>query len=62
MDIRRLRGARYQSCARRAASFAAWLRDHLGSSRPVFVSDNPAYDWQWIVGLFDLASVRPGSA
>jgi hypothetical protein len=30
-----------------AASFAAWLRGHLGDRRPVFVSDNPAYDWQW---------------
>jgi len=27
--------------------FAAWLAD-LGKGRPVFVSDNPAFDWQWI--------------
>ena len=29
-----------------AESFAAWLHEHFGNSRPVFVSDNPAYDWQ----------------
>ena len=27
-------------------AFAEWLRQFKG--RPVFVSDNPAYDWQWI--------------
>ena len=27
--------------------FEDWL-DSLGSGRPVFVSDNPAFDWQWI--------------
>lgn len=27
--------------------FEAWL-DSLGGGQPVFVSDNPAYDWQWI--------------
>jgi 3'-5' exoribonuclease Rv2179c-like domain len=40
-----------------AESFAAWLREHLGNSRPVFVSDNPAYDWQWIAGMFDRAGM-----
>ena len=27
--------------------FAAWLDQHV-NGRPVFVSDNPAYDWQFI--------------
>ena len=40
-----------------AESFAAWLREHLGNRRPVFVSDNPAYDWQWIAGMFDRAGM-----
>ena len=40
-----------------AESFAAWLRAHLVDRRPVFVSDNPAYDWQWIAGLFDRAGM-----
>jgi hypothetical protein len=29
------------------AYFEAWL-NNLGPGRRVFVSDNPAYDWQWI--------------
>lgn len=28
------------------SDFAAWLSQFKG--RPVFVSDNPAFDWQWI--------------
>lgn len=27
--------------------FEQWLREHV-IGRPVFVSDNPAFDWQWI--------------
>jgi hypothetical protein len=27
-----------------AADFAAWLRAHVEASRPVFVSDNPAWE------------------
>jgi len=27
--------------------FEKWLKQ-FGGNRPVFVSDNPAYDWQWI--------------
>jgi hypothetical protein len=46
-------GARVATDAEVAADFAAWLRDHVGNSRPVFVSDNPAYDWQWAAGMFD---------
>jgi len=40
-----------------AESFAAWLQEHLGNRPPVFVSDNPAYDWQWIAGMFDRAGM-----
>lgn len=28
--------------------FEIWLKLRCGDLRPVFVSDNPAYDWQWI--------------
>lgn len=28
-------------------AFAEWLND-TSKGRPVFISDNPAYDWQWI--------------
>lgn len=30
------------------AAFEKWLDSVCEGSRPVFVSDNPAYDWQWI--------------
>jgi hypothetical protein len=50
-------GARMATDKEVAESFAAWLRGHLGDSRPVFVSDNPAYDWQWIAGMFDRAGM-----
>jgi hypothetical protein len=29
------------------AEFAAWL-DQNSKGRPIFISDNPAFDWQWI--------------
>lgn len=29
------------------AEFAKWINDN-SKGRPVFISDNPAYDWQWI--------------
>jgi len=32
--------------------FASWLQQFKG--RPTFVSDNPAYDWQWINDGFHL--------
>jgi hypothetical protein len=41
-----------------AAAFAAWIPQVTGGARPVFVSDNPAYDWQWIAGLFDRAGLE----
>ena len=34
------------------AAFAGWLAER-GTGRPVFVSDNPAYDYQWINAAFD---------
>jgi hypothetical protein len=50
-------GERIASDSEVARDFAAWLEDHLGGRRPVFVSDNPAYDWQWIAGMFDRAGM-----
>ncbi len=32
-------------------NFAAWLQANI-QGRPVFVSDNPAFDWQWINDAF----------
>jgi len=28
--------------------FAMWLQDNNEGGRPQFISDNPAFDWQWI--------------
>lgn len=28
--------------------FEEWLKSHFGNSRPIFISDNIAFDWQWI--------------
>lgn len=33
--------------------FGDWLNQICGKSRPIFVSDNPAYDFQWISFYFD---------
>ncbi len=30
------------------ADFELWLKKVCNGGRPVFVSDNPAFDWQWI--------------
>lgn len=38
-----------------AWDFIQWLKEVGGNERPVFVSDNVAYDWQWIAGMFDKA-------
>jgi hypothetical protein len=32
--------------------FMVWLGNNI-KGRPIFVSDNPAYDWQWIAAAFD---------
>lgn len=29
-------------------SFRKWIYEQVGNQRPIFVSDNPAYDFQWI--------------
>ena len=40
-----------------AEEFAEWLKEVGGNERPVFISDNVAYDWQWISGMFDVAGM-----
>lgn len=40
-----------------ATAFTAWLTRLCGANRPVFVSDNPAYDFMWIAGMFDSAGM-----
>ena len=29
-------------------NFVAWLKEVCGNDHPVFISDNVAYDWQWV--------------
>lgn len=38
---------KYPDSAKTMEKFAAWLSTIKGG-RPVFISDNPAFDWQWI--------------
>lgn len=40
-----------------ADKFIVWLKQVGGKERPIFVSDNPAYDWQWVAGMFDKAGI-----
>ena len=40
-----------------ALDLTAWLAERCKGSRPVFVSDNPAFDFMWIAGLFDDAGL-----
>lgn len=40
-----------------ALAFRVWLATLPAASSPVFVSDNPAYDWQWIAAHFDKAGL-----
>lgn len=50
-------GRRVDSNLRIAELFRDWLEWVCGKDRPVFVSDNVAYDWQWISGMFDSAGL-----
>lgn len=40
-----------------ATALTIWLGRLVGDRHPVLVSDNPAYDWQWISGMFDRAGL-----
>ncbi|WP_066905263.1 hypothetical protein [Millisia brevis] len=48
-------GRRVATDSEVVAAFTAWLESVGGGQRPIFVSDNPAYDWQWISAVFDTA-------
>ena len=50
-------GARIASDYAVAKSFERWLISMTGNGRKVMVSDNPAYDFMWIAGLFDSAGI-----
>lgn len=48
-------GAMVATQAEVAWDLINWLKEVCGNDRPVFVSDNPAYDFMWIAGMFDKA-------
>lgn len=50
-------GKRLAGDAEIAGAFTSWLTACCGNARPIFVSDNPAYDWQWISGMYDRAAM-----
>lgn len=49
-------GKRLNSDKEIAGRFAEWI-SAVCQGRPVMVSDNPAYDFMWIAGLFDSAEM-----
>ena len=40
-----------------ATDLTEWLRKLFGNGRVVLVSDNPAYDFMWVAGMFDRAAL-----
>lgn len=50
-------GKRLKTDKEVADKFVIWIKQQIGHDRPIFVSDNVAYDWQWIAGMFDKAGV-----
>lgn len=39
-------------------ALAEWVVKHSASSRATFVSDNPAFDWQWVAAEFARAGIE----
>lgn len=50
-------GERVEETSQVAKEFIWWLKT-LSKERPVFVSDNVAYDWMWIACMFDEVGVE----
>ena len=50
-------GDRVGTDAEVASAFCGWLSGVV-TGRPVFVSDNPAFDWQWIAAMFAVAEIE----
>jgi hypothetical protein len=50
-------GSRVSTYKAVAEEFYDWLEEQCGDERPIFVSDNVAYDWQWISAMFDVAGL-----
>ena len=39
-------------------NFAKWVKEVNTIGSPIFITDNPAFDWQWINFYFDLCNVK----
>lgn len=50
-------GERIDSDLNMAKKFAKWIKEVTDGDRPIMVSDNPAYDFMWIAGMFDKADM-----
>lgn len=51
-------GERYATDEHVAKMFVEWLKTVCNNDHPVFVSDNVAYDFMWIAGMFDRAGIE----
>ena len=51
-------GQRIRPLGEVMSDFDQWIKMVSGSSRPIFVSDNPAYDFMWIATAFDVSLGR----
>jgi hypothetical protein len=49
-------GQRLATEAEVGPAFSSWLSS-LVPGQPLFVSDNPAFDWQWIAAMFAVAEI-----
>lgn len=50
-------GDRVNSATRVALNLNEWIESFIGDGRAVMISDNPAYDFMWIAGMYDEAGL-----
>ena len=49
---------RYDDSSESLGDFSLWVTSITNRERATFVSDNPAYDWQWINYYFDKYGIK----
>ena len=57
-DITREQHENYDEPDAIMRKFHKWINEVNKDGRPVFISDNPAFDWQWINYYFDLCAIK----
>lgn len=50
-------GKRLTTDVKLATEFLVWLKKVCKNDRPIFISDNVAYDWMWVASMFDRAGI-----